>query len=199
MSIRTTTLLFFGALLLCPLPGVAPSLHAQATPTSARTGDLQIGFGATLARPSYSPTVTSSGAIPYFRGGSLYIDFDPSSRWGIELGIHQVYTSNGDQTYERTYEAGGRYLRHYGRLAPYARGMYGRGVYNYYLSLANLAYNLVAGGVGTDYRLTQTLNLRADFEYQKWLNFDPPGGMNPQLVTIGVAYHFPGDLKSRHR
>ena len=38
------------------------------------------------------------------------------------------------------------------------------------------------------------LNVRADFEYQTWSSF-PPNGLNPKIVTIGVAYHYPGNLR----
>jgi hypothetical protein len=63
---------------------------------------------------------------------------------------------------------------------------------------ANLAYNLFSLGFGTDVKVTRYLNVRADYEWQDWLGF-PPHGLTPQLVTIGVAYHFPSGLKrGRH-
>jgi hypothetical protein len=76
--------------------------------------------------------------------------------------------------------------------------MYGRGVFNFPYDVANLAYNLFAGGVGADVRVLPYLNLRLDYEYQRWLSF-PPTGLTPQILTVGVAYHFPGSLKrTRH-
>ncbi len=174
-------------------------LHAQATPTASRIADLQIGGGVTLASPSYSPTLTTSGKEPLFVGAMGYVDFDPRSHYGGEFEIHQAKTTLPDQAYERTYEIGGRYFRSYGRFAPYAKALYGRGVYNYYESKANLAYNLIAGGVGVDFHALRRVNVRVDYEYQRWINFLPPGGMAPQLVTIGMAYHFPGELQSRRR
>jgi opacity protein-like surface antigen len=69
--------------------------------------------------------------------------------------------------------------------------MVGRGDFNYPYSEANLAYNLFAGGAGADFKVGQYLRVRAEYEYQKWSSF-PNGGLNPQIVTIGVAYHFAG-------
>ena len=76
--------------------------------------------------------------------------------------------------------------------------MYGRGVFNFPNNVANLAYNMFSFGGGTDVRVLRFLNVRADYEYQDWLGF-PPSGLKPQLVTFGVAYHFPGELRrGRH-
>jgi opacity protein-like surface antigen len=75
--------------------------------------------------------------------------------------------------------------------------MYGRGVFNFPTvgnastgSLgANLAYNIAAGSIGADYRLTRSINLRAEYEYQRWMGF-PPNGLTPTVASIGAAYHF---------
>jgi hypothetical protein len=91
--------------------------------------------------------------------------------------------------YERTYEIGPRYYFTAGRLVPYAKFMVGRGVYNYSNNAANVAYNLIAGGGGVDYRLTRSLNLRGEYELQNWFGF-PLAPLRPGIVTIGVAYHF---------
>ncbi len=177
-----------------------PLLQAQARPSASRLGDLQIGGGLTLADSDYGQ--------PKFIGAAVYIDFDPSTRWGIELALHQVHTTSKDKftsdLYERTYEVGGRYLlRPRGRLVPYAKGMFGRGVFNYPMvyvtptrltAEANEAYNLMAGGGGIDYRLARRVHLRAEYEYQHWFGF-PPHGLSPQMITIGAAYHFPGELR----
>jgi opacity protein-like surface antigen len=170
-------------LLLLPLP-----LRAQAVATAGRAADLQIGIGVVLAHPGYDNNLN-------FKGGALYLDLDPRAHWGGEFVLHQIYTPETDHVYERTYEIGPRYVRTYGRLRPYAKLMYGRGVFNYTNDIANLGYNLFAAGGGTDYQLTRRINLRADYEYQRWLSF-PAGSLTPQLLTIGVAYHFPGELRT---
>jgi hypothetical protein len=163
-------------------------------PTASRIADLQIGGSLVVANPGYS-TLNADGTTPMFRGAGFYATFDPRFHFGAELGFHQVNTSLSDQSYERTYEIGARYFRPYGRFVPYGKVMIGRGVYNYAGSVANLAYNLIAPGAGVDIRATRRINVRLDYEYQRWLNFLPPGGMNPQLLSVGVAYHFPGELR----
>jgi outer membrane autotransporter protein len=158
-------------------------------PTASRAGDVQIGAGFTyVGKPGY---VQES-----FRGVAAYADFDVTTHLGIEAEFHQANTSSNDQIYERTYEVGGRYHLTYGPLLPYAKVLIGRGVFNYQYDRANLAYNLVAEGVGVDVKIGQYVRVRGEYEYQRWANFQN-GEIAPQLVTIGVAYHFAG--KPRYR
>jgi opacity protein-like surface antigen len=70
--------------------------------------------------------------------------------------------------------------------------MYGRGVFNSTYrgqTTANIAYNMLAFGGGLDYRVLPYLNIRGDYEYQRWFGF-PPNGLTPSVVTVGVAYRF---------
>ena len=160
--------------------------RAQAVPTASRAGDLQIGMGYTTADADYTYVVDR------IRGFDFYTDFDLRYHVGIELNFHQLDDPE-TAVYERTYEIGGRYVRHYGRFAPYVKALYGRGVLNFPKNDANLAYNLLAAGVGVDIAVHPRVNVRADFEYQNW--FSAPGGgfnLNPSLFTVGVAYHFSG-------
>jgi Outer membrane protein beta-barrel domain len=167
-----------------------PVLLGQATSTASRRFDLQAGGGFVLDNSDYDPNK--------LKGFAFYSTLDVTHHFGGEIVFHQANSGTGDKVYERTYEIGPRYYRHYGRFAPYIKGMYGRGVFNFPNSVANLAYNLFAGGGGVDVRILPYLNVRADYEYQTWRSF-PPSGLTPQVITIGVAYHFPGDLRrGRH-
>jgi hypothetical protein len=167
-----------------------PVLLGQATSTASRRFDLQAGGGFVIDNSDYDPS--------NLKGFAFYSTLDISNHFGGEIVFHQANSGAGDKVYERTYEIGPRYFRHYGRLSPYVKGMYGRGVFNFPNDVANLAYNLFAGGGGVDVRILPYLNVRADYEYQDWLSF-PPSGLTPQVITIGVAYHFPGELKQgRH-
>jgi hypothetical protein len=189
----------FGLLLLFCFSG---SLRGQATPTASKTFDLQVGGGYVLDKGDY-------GTKDY-RGGGVYATLDFTPHFGAEIDFHQAnYPTNA--MYERTYEVGGRYHRTYGRLAPYVKGMYGRGVFNFVYGgpdivfngtvvehsgavVANLAFNEFVFGGGADFAVLPWLNVRGDYEYQSWHSF-PPDGLTPQLITIGVAYHFPGGLE----
>jgi hypothetical protein len=86
--------------------------------------------------------------------------------------------------------------------------LYGRGVYNFvtpcnplydkncpatgpivFVTAANLAYNLLAGGGGLDYELLRHVNVRADWEYQRWFDYEN-SSLSPSVFTVGAAYHF---------
>lgn len=178
--------------------------HGQALPTATRLADLQLGGGYTFAKSDYVPNT--------IRGFMFYGDYDLLGHYGLEVNFHQVTDPNPDPLVprnhfsERTYEVGGRYLRHYGhqRFAPYAKLLYGRGVVNFRAQqvyvpaglltyIDNVAYNMAVLGGGLDYRLTPHLNLRADFEYQHYFasDRDLPNGLTPKLFSFGAAYRFP--------
>jgi hypothetical protein len=186
----------------------APAAFSQAMPTASRAADVQLGGGYVTANSDYVPN--------RIRGFGLYGDVDVSEHFGAELEFHQVNDPNPTQIYERSYELGVRYVRHYGRFHPYGKVLYGRGVFNFQphcLSSSgpivlepcyapgadkstaeggNLAYNIFVAGLGLDVNITRRINVRADFEYQDWLS--GPGlsnGLAPTLFTIGAAYHFP--------
>lgn len=170
-------------ILLC-LAFVVTAAHGQAKYAASRAGDLQIGAGFTTANSNYEYVANR------ITGFYFYTDFDFKEHFGAEASFHQLNDPNS-AVYQRTYEAGGRYLRHYGRFAPYAKGLVGRGVLNYPKNDANLAYNMLSGGFGVDVAFRRSINVRAEFEYQDWLSTPGSGlTLNPALVTIGVAYHF---------
>lgn len=179
----------------------------QAGSTASRKLDLQVGGGYSSADSDYTDNRIT--------GYMFYADADFMRHIGAEINFHQVSDSQSP-VYERTYEVGARYFRDYGRFKPYVKAMYGRGVFNspvytYTVPVActivgttstctyqtvttnfNLAYNMFAGGAGVDISIVPRVNVRADFEYQRWLS--GPGltdGLTPQVLSIGVAYHFP--------
>lgn len=167
-----------------------PALSGQATHTASRRADLQLGAGFVYDQSDYDPQA--------LKGVAFYTTIDLTSHLGAEFAIHQANSSTGDSLYQRTYEIGPRYVRRYGAFAPYVKAMYGRGVFNFPKNIANLAYNMFAGGAGVDITILPYLNLRVDYEYQDWQSF-PPQGLSPQVYMIGVAYHFPGDMRrARH-
>ncbi|MGH9596423.1 MAG: outer membrane beta-barrel protein [Edaphobacter sp.] len=165
------------------LLGTASIVNAQALPTGSRAGDLKIGGGYSIANSDYGN---------HFYGGAAFLNFDFLPHIGVEGEFHFVKESPND-LYEKTYEVGGRYFRNYRRFAPYAKGMYGRGVFNFPPlsngSRANLAYNLIAGGIGTDYKVKPWLYVRADWEYQHWFGFQN-SSLSPSILTVGAAYRF---------
>jgi Outer membrane protein beta-barrel domain len=169
-------------ILISLLGGAAPMLHAQSEPTASRLGDLKIGGSYATANSDYGGRYSGAGA---------YADFDFLPHIGVEGEFHFVKDQN--DLYEKTYEVGGRYYRVHRKFVPFIKVMYGRGVFNFPPLgdgfRANLAYNLMAGGIGTDYRVKPWLYLRADWEYQNWFGFQN-SSLSPSILTIGGAYRF---------
>jgi opacity protein-like surface antigen len=176
-----------GRLSLSFLLGSATLLCGQALPTASRAGDAQIGIAYALGHPDYPPTS--------FQGIGAYADFSFRPSFGIEAEFHQINHTGGYPSYQRTYEAGARYLRAYGPFVPYAKIMAGRGDFEYPFAETTLGYNLYAAGAGLDFNLAGPLRLRAEYEFQHWFGFQNTS-LDPQIVTIGLAYHFASD---RHR
>ncbi len=161
----------------------APSARAQSIPTASRIADLQVGGGFVFAHSGYNFTPIT------LIGGAGYFTYDWRPHWGIEGAFHHARATQDTTVYERTYEFGPRIFLTRGAVSPYAKLFYGRGVYNFHNSLANVAYNMYTYGGGADFHVLRSLNVRADYELQNWIGF-PLGTLHPSVVTIGVAYHF---------
>jgi hypothetical protein len=170
------------AIIVIAMLGTSPMLRAQTEPTASRVGDLKVGGGFSTASSDY-------GGV--YNGGSAFVDFDFLPRIGVEGQFHFVKDSSN--LYEKTYEVGGRYHIPHRKFIPYGKVMFGRGVFNFPALpdgfRPNLAYNLIAGGIGTDYKVNRTIYVRADWEYQKWFGFEN-SSLSPSILTIGGAYHF---------
>lgn len=165
------------------------ALHAQSLPTAKRLLDIQAGGSFVAGHSDYGGSMKGYG-------GYGTVDFKP--HFGIVADFHQANLKSLGM-YERTYEIGGRYVRHYGLLDPYAKGEYGRGIFNFPpcfgsttgQACANLAYNLFAFGGGADFKVKRYLNVRGEFEYQMWNSGELiNNGLTPYFVSIGAAYHF---------
>jgi len=168
------------AAIACCIP---KPLAAQGMPTASRIGDLQIGGGFIFGKSNYN--FQPSNLV----GGTAYASFDVRPHLGLELDFHQSHPTSDSTVYERTYEVGPRIYLDHERIAPYAKILYGRGIYNFHNTVANLAYNMYTFGGGADFAITRSLNLRADYEYQNWVGF-PLGTLHPSVGTIGIAFHF---------
>ncbi len=178
--------------LICGLVAIAsaPLLQAQASSTASRLADLQVGGGFSFGTSNFlSPALGGNGEK--LLGFDIYSTLDLKHHLGAELNFRQTRPTYGESVYERTYEIGGRYVYPLGRFNTYGKVMYGRGVFNYPNGVANLAYNLMAAGVGADYKLLPSVNIRAEYEFQHWFSF-PLQALQPNMFTVGAAYHFGG-------
>jgi opacity protein-like surface antigen len=164
---------------------VALPVRAQghSLPTATRAGDLQLGGGLVLGSSNYNFQPT------HLAGAAFYTTFDVRSHLGGEFNFHQTSSTQDSTVYERTYEIGPRLYALRGAFEPYAKALYGRGDYNFSHNIANIAYNIYTVGGGADFRVTRSLKIRGDYEYQTWPGF-PIAALHPSVVTIGLAFHF---------
>jgi opacity protein-like surface antigen len=172
-----------GALAVLIACTAALPARGQGGPTAARVGDLQIGAGFVAGRSAYNFTPI------HMYGEAAYTTFDWKTHYGAEFNFHNIRSYQDSTVYERTYQIGPRVYLMRGPFLPYAKVLYGRGVYNFAGNVANVAYNMYTFGGGIDLRVRRSINVRADYEYQNWMGF-PLGTLHPSVVTIGVAYHF---------
>jgi opacity protein-like surface antigen len=155
----------------------------HALPTATLAGDLQIGAAFALGSSTYNFNTSNLAGIAF------YTTFDVRSHLGGEFNFHQNKSTQDSTVYERTYEIGPRIYVLKGNFAPYAKAMYGRGVYNFSNNIANIAYNIYTVGGGADLRVARSINVRAEYEYQTWPGF-PLATLHPSVITLGVAFHF---------
>jgi opacity protein-like surface antigen len=183
---KKTCLLLLTLSLVTMLPS---ALHAQATAAATRGGIAQAGVAYTYSNEDQYPG-------KHLQGMTLYGTFDLNNHIGVEGDVHlaSLFKSYFDYK-ENSYDAGLRYAWHYRRFSPYGKALVGFGS----ASAPNPnqivggstpgTYFLFALGGGLDYSLSNKINARADFEYQRWPNF-PPHGLTPPLFNVGVAYRF---------
>jgi opacity protein-like surface antigen len=177
------------SLLLSLVIGLPAALHAQATAAATRGGISQVGVTYTLSNEDQY-------IGKYLQGMSFFGTFDLNNHIGIEGDVHLVSLFKSYFDYkESSYDGGVRYVLHYRRFHPYGKGLVGIG----HATAPNPnqivggstpgTYFLFALGTGVDYSVNDKINIRADFEYQRWTNF-PPHGLTPPLFNVGVAYRF---------
>jgi opacity protein-like surface antigen len=171
------------AVLALLLPCCASRSAFAQRETASRIGDLQLGGGFVFASSNYNFTPI------HLTGAAFYTTFDVRNHWGGEFDLRQNNSTAGNSVYERTYEIGPRVFLARGPIIPYAKVLFGRGVYNFPNNVANVAYNVYTFGGGADFDLRRSLKLRVDYEYQTWMGF-PITDLHPSVVTVGVAYHF---------
>lgn len=171
--------------LLAPLCFASRSF-AQAEPTAHRGGELQAG----LAFSNGSTDEVSKR----IGGASAFADFDLTPHFGLEADVHLLDFFTPQDYAQQTYLAGGRAFIHRQRYTPYVKvlGGLGRTVSQSAFSVAdpdlNEAFGVLALGGGLDIRIPHQLIVRAvDFEYQLWPSYYP-NGLNPTVLSFGLAY-----------
>lgn len=179
-------ILIFSALLMAPLLAAGQvAYEAERPPVNLNVGGSFSYFDANYA----SQKIMGIGA---------YAEFSPIvlDELGVEAEGHWLTMGGSNGFAEYTYLAGPRYKFNFGsshNLHPYAKFLVGQGDIIFPHDLAAGHYFAMAPGGGVDHPLGRRLRLRADYEYQIWLNAPgipgtPSGSMKPNGVSVGLSY-----------
>lgn len=85
-------------------------------------------------------------------------------------------------------------------VRPYGKFLYGLGSIDFPSRnplYTHDTYSLWAAGGGLEYRLIRPVYLRADYEFQSWLDYRGNHTLNPNGFTIGATYYLPGARRGR--
>ncbi|MGA2206309.1 MAG: outer membrane beta-barrel protein [Terracidiphilus sp.] len=142
---------------------------------------------------------TFSASFPYQSGQRIYgcgafadlrwaphLDVEGDARW-LPAGGFAGST-------ESSYLAGPRYMfNRLGKFQPYGKFLLGEGSIHYPYQIGNRTYFALAPGGGLNYRVARRLTVRAEYEYQIWLNSpgfanEPNHHLAPNGFNLGVAY-----------
>ena len=165
--------------------GMRPAA-AQVAP-AADAGGAHLSVGGAI-----SGYVLGYGNVKLY-GPSVFVDIDTLRHFGVEAEVRLLpyHAQEGilqtvyKEEHATTYMGGVRYFRTYGRLQPYVKGLVGLGQFTYPYKYATDNDLVVAPGAGMDYKLTNRIKVRGNFEYQLWPQF-LYGQMESYGVDVGV-------------
>jgi opacity protein-like surface antigen len=142
---------------------------------------------------------TVSASFPYQSGQHIYgcgafadlhwtphLDVEGDARW-LPFGGFAGST-------ESNYLVGPRYIfSRFGKFQPYGKFLLGEGTIHYPYQIGNNTYFALAPGGGLNYRVARRLTVRAEYEYQIWLNSpgfanEPDHRLKPNGFNLGVSY-----------
>jgi len=170
---------------LWPVPA-----QAQVAPSAYRTvQSLWVGAEYSNVRASF-PYQSSQR----LSGVGVFADFKWNGRIGLEGDARFLHYGGFENSTESSYLGGPKaYFFSRGRFEPYAKFLVGVGKIHYPFQIGDASYFALAPGAGSGYRLNRHWMLRAEYEYQMWL--DSPGFANepkheltPNGFHVGIAY-----------
>lgn len=182
---------------------MATSVNGQ-SPPAARSPNLRFSVGAEFS--GFDTNVTSQQPFEY--GVGAYADLNVRRSFGLELEGRTIQFNEQENVRQDILSGGLRYrftkpplFAH--KLIPYAKGLVGdgsadfpRGTYKEASLRQHNTMTVMTLGSGVDYRLTHRVLIRAEYEYQFWLDYGRGqllpglGTANPNGFSIGAAYRF---------
>ena len=181
---RTATPLALAAALL---PACA---HAQVVPV-AYSSPQSLWVGAEYSNISASFPYQSGQRL---QGVGAFVDYNLNRHLGLEFDARFLPFGGFHDSTESSYLAGPRgFFLQRGRFRPYGKMLVSEGKIHYPFTIGDASYLALAPGAGSEYRLSRRWLLRAEYEYQMWLNSpgfanQPKHQLNPNGIHIGVAF-----------
>lgn len=168
----------------------AMAARAQVEPSAYRGSDtLWVGADAAYINASFP---YQSGQ--HLAGAGVFADFNFNVRLAVEGSAHFLNFGGFEAETESSYLAGPRYrFGRHGKFQPYAQGLFGVGNIHYPFLIGDAHYFDIAPGGGVNYRLSSRWQVRAEYEYQIWLNspgyaIEPHHQLRPNGVHVGIAF-----------
>ncbi|HEX3661776.1 MAG TPA: outer membrane beta-barrel protein [Acidobacteriaceae bacterium] len=190
---------------------VVPTAIFAQVPPAAVGGNSSLWAGGEIS--SFNPDYSCSSSSPFkcqLIGPAAFFDFNVTPKWGVEGEARWLHWNGTSGEVESNYLAGGRYRGfRYGRLDGWAKMLVGGGLittpgFPVAGSLKGSYFALAPGGT-LQWRLTDRISLRGDYEYQFWPSFAGPpsysatgsllqhnNGLTPNGFSLGVSYRFLG-------
>ncbi len=192
---------------------IAPAAVLAQVPQSAVGGYSRLWAGGEIS--SFNPDYSCSSSIPFncksqLIGPAAFFDFNVKPKYGVEGEARWLHWNGQGGEIESNYLGGGRYRAYrYGRLDAWVKLLMGGGLITtpYFPVAGSLkgSYFALAPGGTLEFRLTDRISLRGDYEYQFWPAFTGPpsysstgalvqhgNGLTPNGFSLGVTYRFLG-------
>src|ERR1700728_592999 len=200
----------FGLVALLLFPAALIAQNSE----SATGGEAAITAGVEFS--SFNPDWGCVNSAPFGCSDELYgptavFDFDLHQKYGLEGEARWLHYHGLGGQVEPNYVAGPRYrLFRFHRLTGWGKLGLGGGWITtpFYPAAGTLkgSYFIYAPGGTLNYRLSHTIFLRADYEWQFWPSFAGPpsynsatgqvlqnnSGLTPNGLSVGVVYRFLG-------
>jgi opacity protein-like surface antigen len=180
------------------LVAIAPgalSARAQVAP-SAIKGQFSVTAGGlgSVTQPDYAGHGIAQTSPNRLYGIGAFVDVR-FRRWvQIEAEGRWSRFNEFEDINEDNYLIGPRipiHTFHFLRATPYGKALVGIARMNFENNDAWGRFTAIAYGGGVDFKLTDRISARGDFEYQQWPNW-LSSSLNPYTVSAGVSYRIFG-------
>jgi opacity protein-like surface antigen len=183
------------ALFLLLATAGAGSARAQVVPAATR-GQFELDAGGLVSifQPDYAGFGVAQTSPNRLYGIGAFVDAK-FTRWvQVEAEGRWLRFNEFDDISEDNYLIGPRIPIHhfkFMRATPYGKVLVGFGRMNFENNDAWGRFTDIAYGGGVDFKLTNRISARGDFEYQQWPNW-LSSALYPYGVSAGVSYRILG-------